>query len=64
MSTNPDFDFQLGRSVRLRGWGFQGIAALVLVLSAAVVLLTEDGPVRPALQWVISHLTVAPKIAL
>jgi hypothetical protein len=63
MSTNPDFDFQLGRAVRLRGWGVQGVVALALVLFA-VTVTAWCASARPALQWVISHLSSAPKNAL
>jgi hypothetical protein len=63
MSTNPDFDFQLGRSIRLRGWGVQGLVALVLVLSV-VSVTAWCAAAQPALHWAISHLTSAPKDAL
>jgi hypothetical protein len=60
MNTNPDFDFQLGRRIRLRGWGLQGIAALVLLLSSAIAV-TWNAPVQSAFQWVVSHLIATPK---
>jgi hypothetical protein len=62
MSTNPDFHFLLGRAIRLRGWGVQGLVALALVLSV-VIATAWRAPARPALHWVISHLTSAPKNA-
>jgi hypothetical protein len=31
MRDQPDFDFQLGRSIRLRGWGECGVSALKAV---------------------------------
>jgi hypothetical protein len=63
MSRNPDFDFQLGRAIRLRGWGLQGLVALALVLSV-VTVTAWCAPARPSLHWAISHLTSAPKNAL
>jgi hypothetical protein len=63
MSTNPDFDFQLGRAIRLRGWGVQGLVALALVLSVVTVTAWRT-PARPTLHWVISHLTSTPKNSL
>lgn len=35
MTPNPNFDFQIGKNTRLRGWGLTGLAALVLVLAYA-----------------------------
>jgi hypothetical protein len=40
----PDFDFQLGKSIRLRGWGLRGFAALVLLLFACVIVTWLVGP--------------------
>jgi hypothetical protein len=57
MTARPDFDFQLGRAIRLRGWGHSGLLALVILLLTAVVI----GPAIAELPELVSRLTVALK---
>ena len=57
MNAQPDFDFQLGKAIRLRGWGRSGLAALVLLLLAAITI----GPTISAMPEGVLHLTSALK---
>lgn len=57
MTMRPDFDFQLGKTIRLRGWGAPGLAALVLLMVAAVAI----SPMIAAAPEGFLHLTSALK---
>jgi hypothetical protein len=53
---DPDYDFQLGKSVRLRGWGRSGLAALILILLTVIVMSNVAGPLTWALRQAMAHL--------
>jgi uncharacterized membrane protein len=56
MATQPSYDFQLSKSIRLRGWGWFGLAALILLLFAAIIASSAAGPLTSALAEAFLHL--------
>ena len=57
MTPDPDFDFQIGKNVRLRGWNLKGLAALGLLLGIAIVAGWNSGSrLETGFQSVVSHL--------
>ena len=54
-----DFDFQIGKRVHLRGYGWRGLLALWSVLAAATVLAVLGQPgIAAALQWALAHVGI------
>ncbi len=56
MTMRPDFDFQLGKAIRLRGWGPFGLVALTLLLASAVAISPIAAPIEAGILYVIYAL--------
>jgi hypothetical protein len=61
MSPLLAYDFQLGRFIRLRGWGWNGIIALVFLLFAVAALSYLAGPLSTAFGAGVLRLNSALK---
>jgi hypothetical protein len=64
MAIDPDFDFQIGKNVRLRGWNLKGLVALGLLLGIAIFAGWNSGSrLEAGFQSVVSHLIFATEKA-
>jgi hypothetical protein len=64
MTTNPDFDFQIGKHVRLRAWNLKGLAALGLLLVIVIFAGWNSGSrLEAGFQSVVMHLISAAEKA-
>jgi hypothetical protein len=55
MTTNPDFDFQLGKNTRLRGWGSKGLLALFLILLTTCLAVETPGALKTGVDALVLH---------
>ena len=61
MTEQPDYEFHFGRNRSLRGSGWRGLAALVILLSALVVMGNVAGPPAATIASVVLHLMSAQR---